>query len=86
MTDDPRPAVLVTGGAGYIGAHTAGALSQAGFRPVAYDDLSSGFEAAVRWGPLVVGDLRDEPALDAAIEAHGISAVVHLGGLIEVGR
>ena len=47
--------VLVTGGAGYIGSHTAKALHRAGFTPVVYDDLSNGHRAAVRWGPLVVG-------------------------------
>lgn len=81
-----QPAVLVTGGAGYIGAHTAKALHETGFLPVVFDDLSSGSRDAVRWGPFVQGDLRDREALGGAVAAHGVSAVIHFAGLIEVGR
>jgi UDP-glucose 4-epimerase/UDP-arabinose 4-epimerase len=80
------PAVLVTGGAGYIGAHTAKALHESGFFPVIFDDLSSGFREAVRWGAFVQGDIRDRGALGEAMEAHAVSAVIHFAGLIEVGR
>jgi len=86
MTASDKPAVLVTGGAGYIGAHTAKALGERGYRPVVFDNLSSGYEDAVRWGDLVRGDIRDEAALGAAFQAHGITAVIHFAGLIEVGR
>ena len=48
--------MLVTGGAGYIGAHTAKALFEQGFRPVVFDNLSLGFREAVRWGEFVHGD------------------------------
>ena len=41
-------AILITGGAGYIGAHTAKALAEAGLRPVVFDNLSSGYREAVR--------------------------------------
>jgi UDP-arabinose 4-epimerase len=51
--------VLVTGGAGYIGAHTGKALAAKGFEPVTYDNLSRGHADPARWGPLVVGDLSD---------------------------
>jgi UDP-glucose 4-epimerase/UDP-arabinose 4-epimerase len=78
--------VLVTGGAGYIGAHTAKALHEQGYFPVVYDDLSSGFREAARWGAFVHGDIRDARALGEAIEAHGAKAVIHFAGLIEVGR
>jgi len=44
-------AVLVTGGAGYIGSHACKALARAGYLPVAYDSLVYGHESAVRWGP-----------------------------------
>ena len=77
-------AILVTGGAGYIGAHTAKALAEAGYRPVVYDDLSAGHVEAVRWGELVRGDIRDTAALTAAMTAHGAEAVVHFAGLISV--
>ena len=86
MTRDSGRAVLVTGGAGYIGAHTAKALAERGFLPVVYDNLSRGFREAVRWGPFVHGDIRDRGALAEAIAAHDVSAVIHFAGLIEVGR
>ncbi|HYE45909.1 MAG TPA: UDP-glucose 4-epimerase GalE [Caulobacter sp.] len=83
----PDPShVLVTGGAGYIGAHTAKALSEAGYIPVTFDNLSSGFEEAVRWGPLVRGDIRDADALFQTLADYRIQAVIHFAGLIEVGR
>lgn len=49
--------ILVTGGAGYIGAHVCEALAAAGYRPVTYDNLSTGRRRFVRWGPLVEGDV-----------------------------
>jgi UDP-glucose 4-epimerase/UDP-arabinose 4-epimerase len=86
MDRGTKAAVLVTGGAGYIGAHTAKALHDRGYLPVVYDNLSSGFREAVRWGPLVHGDIRDARALSDAIAGHGVKAVIHFAGLIEVGR
>ena len=44
--------ILVTGGAGYIGAHACKALAAAGFEPVVFDDLSNGHRDAVLYGPL----------------------------------
>ena len=78
--------VLVTGGAGFIGSHTAKALAEAGHRPVVFDNLSSGGRDAVRWGELVEGDVRDAEALRSAIETYRIEGVIHFAGLIEVGR
>ncbi|MBL8774000.1 MAG: UDP-glucose 4-epimerase GalE [Phenylobacterium sp.] len=86
MNRGTRQVVLVTGGAGYIGAHTAKALYERGHQPVVYDNLSSGFREAVRWGPFVHGDIRDRARLTDAIDAHGVTAVIHFAGLIEVGR
>lgn len=86
MANPDLPAVLVTGGAGYIGAHTAKALSERGYRPIIYDNLSSGYREAVRWGELVQGDIRDAEALGRAFAAHDVKAVIHFAGLIEVGR
>jgi UDP-glucose 4-epimerase/UDP-arabinose 4-epimerase len=79
-------AVLVTGGAGYIGAHAAKALAESGFLPVVFDNLSSGHRGAVRWGDFVEGDIRDSDAVLAAIERYNVSAVMHFAGLIEVAR
>lgn len=81
-----RPTVLVTGGAGYIGAHVLKAVSEAGGSPVTYDNLSLGFREAARWGEFVEGDIRDRAALIDAMRRHDVDSVIHLAGLIEVGR
>ena len=86
MDRGSKAAVLVTGGAGYIGAHTAKALHEQGYVPVVYDSLSSGFREAVRWGAFVQGDIRDPRALANALDAHKVTAAIHFAGLIEVGR
>ncbi len=78
--------VLVTGGAGYIGSHTSKALAESGYRPIVFDNLSSGRREAVRWGPFVHGDIRDSHALRSAILDHQVEGVIHFAGLIEVGR
>ena len=77
--------VLVTGGAGYIGAHACKALAQAGFVPVAFDNLSTGWAEAVKFGPLVQGDLMDRAAIDAALAEHRPVAVMHFAALSLVG-
>lgn len=77
--------VMVTGGAGYVGAHVCCALSQAGYRVVAYDNLCNGHAAFARWGPLEIGDIRDKARLRAAFAAHKPDAVVHCAALIDVG-
>jgi UDP-glucose 4-epimerase/UDP-arabinose 4-epimerase len=86
MMPNSRPAVLVTGGAGYIGAHTAKALHERGYAPVVYDNLLSGFREACQWGVFVHGDIRDSSTLTEAIETHRVTAAIHFAGLIEVGR
>lgn len=86
MENGTERAVLVTGGAGYIGAHAAKALRAAGYRPIVFDNLSSGHREAVQWGPLVHGDIRDAAALTEAMRTHKVGAVLHFAGLIEVGR
>ena len=69
--------VLVTGGAGYIGSHACKALAAAGLTPVVYDNLSRGFEWAVKWGPFERGDILDQPRLEAVIRRHRPIAVIH---------
>ncbi|HWB50202.1 MAG TPA: UDP-glucose 4-epimerase GalE [Stellaceae bacterium] len=78
--------ILVTGGAGYIGSHACKALAQAGYIPVTYDNLSRGHRQAVRWGPLVEGDVGDRTAVVAALTAHGVSAVMHFAAFAYVGE
>lgn len=51
--------ILVTGGAGYIGCHTAKFLARAGLEPIALDNLNTGHRWAVHWGPFVQRDLAD---------------------------
>ena len=78
--------VLVTGGAGYIGSHACKALKAAGFTPVTFDNISTGWRQAVKFGPLVEGDLLDRAALDAAFAAHKPVAVMHFAALSQVGE
>jgi UDP-glucose 4-epimerase len=78
--------VLVTGGAGYIGAHACKALAAAGFIPVAFDNLTTGWRDAVQFGPLVVGDLLDRTAIDAAFAQYRPVAVMHFAALSLVGE
>ena len=76
--------ILVVGGAGYIGSHICKALSESGFIPVVYDNLSTGHSWAVRFGPFVQGDLEDELTLLEAMERFQPKAVIHLASLINV--
>ncbi len=78
--------VLVTGGAGYIGAHTCKALAARGFEPVTYDNLSRGHADAVKWGPLVVGDLLDQSRLRDVLMHYRPVAVIHFAGVAYVGE
>ncbi len=76
--------ILVCGGAGYIGAHMCEQLAKRGFRVAVFDDLSGGHREAVRWGDLIIGDLRDPRAIEAAFKAHPFDAVMHFAGKIVV--
>jgi UDP-arabinose 4-epimerase len=78
--------VLVTGGAGYVGSQACKALAAAGFRPVVYDDLSTGHRWAVKWGPLEEGDLRDRERIAAAVRRHRPAAVLHFAAQALVAR
>ncbi len=78
--------ILVTGGAGYIGSHTAKHLAAAGHEPVIFDDLSQGHEWAVKWGPLERGSLSDPARLAQVFAARKIDAVVHFAANALVGE
>ena len=70
--------VLVTGGAGYIGSHVCKALYLAGYHPIVFDNLSTGHEWLVKWGPLVNGDLLNQNEVDLAFEKYKPTSVIHL--------
>lgn len=78
--------ILLTGGAGYIGSHTAYALKQAGFTPVVLDSLVSGHAWAVKYGPFVRGDIGDESVVRALCADYQPVAAVHFAAFIEVGE
>lgn len=78
--------ILVTGGAGYIGAHACKALSQAGYEPVVYDDLSGGYASFVRWGELIRGDILDTERLTALMRRIKPLGVIHFASFIQVGE
>ena len=78
--------VLVTGGAGYIGSHACKALKVAGFVPVTYDNLVTGWKDAVKFGPFEQGDLLDRTRLDEVFIKYDPVAVMHFAALSQVGE
>jgi UDP-glucose 4-epimerase/UDP-arabinose 4-epimerase len=79
-------AILVAGGAGYIGSHVCKTLAKSGYLPVTLDNLCTGREDFVRFGPLVKADVADTAVVRATVMKHGIKAVIDLAGSIEVGE
>jgi UDP-glucose 4-epimerase len=86
--------ILLTGGAGYIGSHTAVSLASVGHEVVCFDNLANSRpeviarleEIAARAIPLIIGDVRDRVALEDALDTHQIEAVIHCAGLKAVGE
>ena len=78
--------ILVTGGAGYIGSHACKALAQAGYTPIAYDNLIYGNRWAVKWGPLEIGDTLDRERLDEVVRTYRPEAVMHFAAYAYVGE
>ena len=79
-------AVLVTGGAGYVGSHVCKALHRAGLLPVTLDNLATGHRWAVKWGPLEVGDIRNQDFVAETIARHKVTAVLHFAAASLVGE
>lgn len=77
-------AILVTGGAGFIGSHTCKALRRAGFDPICYDSLTRGNAEAVKWGPLEIGELLDGSRLRETLAHYRPAAVIHFAALAYV--
>ena len=86
MERTKRKAVLVTGGAGYIGSHACKALAAAGYLPVTYDNLVHGHAWAVKWGPLVEGDIADEARIRQTLQKYSIDSVIHFAAYAYVGE
>jgi len=86
MSQNSSNIILVTGGAGYVGAHACKALAAGGYRPVVYDNLVYGHEAAVKWGPLEAGELADRARLDEVIARYRPQAVMHFAAFTFVGE
>ncbi len=78
--------VLVTGGAGYIGSHACKSLKKMGYCPITFDDFSQGHRYAVKWGPLVEGNLLDPESLDRAFHLYKPKAVMHFAAKALVGE
>ncbi|QAY66898.1 UDP-glucose 4-epimerase GalE [Paenibacillus protaetiae] len=79
-------AVLVTGGAGYIGSHAVAALLERGEEIVVVDSLRQGHRKAVLGGKLYVGDLRDSAFMDTVFQENSIDAVIHFAANSLVGE
>jgi len=78
--------ILVTGGAGYIGSHACKVLKTAGYTPVTFDNFITGWRDAVKFGPLVEGDLLDRASIDAAFAMYQPVGVMHFAALSQVGE
>src|SRR5262245_12890034 len=76
--------ILLTGGAGYVGSACLRYLLKQGHDPIAFDNLSEGNRQAVPDGRLVVGDICDADAVERALRAHKIDAVMHFAALASV--
>lgn len=77
--------ILVTGGAGYIGSHTANRLLQSGFEVVVFDNLTTGFREAVpAKAKFIQGDVRDENHLAEVMKTEDITAVIHFAAKLNV--
>jgi len=72
-----QKAILVTGGAGYIGSHVVQQLGREGWRVVTLDNLSRGFAEAVTYGPLIVGDISDRALVRQIIQDHDVGTIMH---------
>ncbi|MDR2400864.1 MAG: UDP-glucose 4-epimerase GalE [Deferribacteraceae bacterium] len=78
--------VLVTGGAGYIGSHTAAALAERGYEPIIYDNLSEGHIEAADGRLLVIGDTADTLKLNELFKKYDFKAVFHFAAASLVGE
>jgi UDP-glucose-4-epimerase GalE len=85
MTETNKAAILVIGGAGYVGSHVAKAVALSGRRPIVVDNLSGGHASSVQWGAFEQCDIRDTSALIRIMEVYQPEVVMHFAASIEVG-
>ncbi len=78
--------ILVTGGAGYIGSHTADAMEKSGHTAIIFDNLSAGYKWAVGSKTLVEADLANKLSIQRAVEQHNVEAVIHFAAHAYVGE
>jgi UDP-glucose 4-epimerase/UDP-arabinose 4-epimerase len=81
-----KGSILITGGAGYIGSHCSKAVAEAGFLPIAYDNLSTGHKQFAQWGPLIVADVQDSDRVASVIRERDVLAVMHFAAFSSVGE
>ena len=79
-------AILVCGGAGYIGSHVNKMLNRMGYDTVVFDNLVYGHREAVKWGKFVRGDLKNPEEIEAVFDACPIEAVMHFAAYAYVGE
>ena len=78
--------ILVCGGAGYIGSHINKQLNKEGYETVVFDNLVYGHKEAVKWGELIVGDLKNISDINAVFDKYDIDAVFHFAAYAYVGE
>lgn len=81
-----KDTILITGGAGYIGSHTAHLMAQKGYRVIILDDLYYGHPFVHDWATFIKGNCGDEIVLDQIFTQYKIDAVIHFAGFIAVGE
>lgn len=86
LQNEVKMNILVCGGAGYIGSHVVKMLAKRGYAVVVLDNLSHGYEDAVKYGTFIRGDISDRKLLDDIFIKFKIDAVMHFCAFIEVGE
>ncbi len=79
-------AILVCGGAGYIGSHINKQLHKEGYDTIVFDNLVYGHREAVKWGTFIEGDLSDIDAIESVFSKYSIDAVFHFAAYAYVGE
>jgi UDP-glucose 4-epimerase len=81
-----KQTILIVGGAGFIGSYINKMLHRAGYQTLVLDNLSVGYEEAVRYGTFIKGDMADTELLNQIFERYSIAAVMHFAAFINVGE